>query len=57
MANENGRYDTTKIVHNRHNSEEITSNLKLLSLRPAVYILMLKAVIFNACRIVTMAEQ
>jgi hypothetical protein len=57
MTNENGLYDTTKIVHNRHHSEEITSNLKLLSLRPAVYILMLKAVILNACRIVTMAEQ
>jgi hypothetical protein len=57
MENENGLYDTTKSFDNRHYSEEITSNLKLLSLHPALYILMLKAVTLNACRIVTMAEQ
>jgi hypothetical protein len=55
MANENGLHDTTKIFHNRHHSEEITSNLKLLNFRPAL--LMLKAVILTACRIVTMADQ
>jgi hypothetical protein len=59
MATESGLYNTTSTIHNGIISDKLHDSLKLLNLRPALYILMQKAVILNACLIVRtlLAEQ
>ena len=51
-ATERGLFSTISILHNVYHYNQIARNFKLLNLRPAVYILMQKAVILNARRIV-----
>jgi hypothetical protein len=59
MATENGLYSITSTIHNGiipistiHNGiipNNLQESLKLLNLRPALYILMHKAVILHTC--------
>jgi hypothetical protein len=51
MATENGLYNTTSSAHNGIILNKLHDSLKLLNLRPALYIPMQKAVILNTCRI------
>jgi hypothetical protein len=56
---ENGALNTFSTVHNGHYSNRLQESLQLLSIRPALCILMQKTAIHNACREVRqfLAEQ
>jgi hypothetical protein len=54
MATDNGLYNTISTFHNGYYPKQIALQFEMLNLRPALYSVKQKTVIFNACLIVRM---